>query len=254
MNDKPTKLDIDESEVNWMTYASNKARLLKVEAKLVERFNFVGTQAQFRDFLFEKDKRNELVEDEVVADWHQYYASHLSDLECEDFFSNPEESSFAEMSMDIPLMTELEWKIVKDRMIPLWGAEAHFLKVIRNPPVSSFLKDYCDKKTIASWAELEIDGVFCETYGSNKHRMLQLEKKLAQEYSLSGSLVEIREQLLKSGARRRIRRTENSQVDLFDDWREAFTTHCHWLKRKNVTDDLNEMSEHEKQIMAKKSL
>jgi hypothetical protein len=48
-----------------------KARLEKIECQLGERHNLSGN---IREQLFALDKEGLLVEDELVADWHQAYA------------------------------------------------------------------------------------------------------------------------------------------------------------------------------------
>lgn len=51
--------------------------LLETEANLAERFSLTGTNEAIRFQLLLKDLNNDLIEDELVADWHMYFSSFV---------------------------------------------------------------------------------------------------------------------------------------------------------------------------------
>lgn len=57
-----------------VTREQTEARLVLVESELADR---LGIRENVRHTLIQLDKSNELVEDELVADWHDLYASYL---------------------------------------------------------------------------------------------------------------------------------------------------------------------------------
>lgn len=63
------------------TMEKSKARLEAIEAKLAERFGLTG---DVREQLSQMDRENRLVEDELVADWHQELSWYT------DWVENPE--------------------------------------------------------------------------------------------------------------------------------------------------------------------
>jgi len=68
-------LDLDCIVTPEMT----RERLLGIERQLAERFSV--DPSVVREHLITRDRANELVEDELVADWHCALASYISDLE-----------------------------------------------------------------------------------------------------------------------------------------------------------------------------
>lgn len=65
---------MEEIEDCAITLEESKNKLEAVEARLAERFNLHG---DIRSQLIEMDKNNLLVEDELVADWHDLYSWYM---------------------------------------------------------------------------------------------------------------------------------------------------------------------------------
>lgn len=73
-DNKKEEIDLDCIQTYQMMYDA----LIAVEQKLATRFKFDTNDHQLiRQKLIEMDKKNELVEDEVVADWHDLYSSFV---------------------------------------------------------------------------------------------------------------------------------------------------------------------------------
>jgi hypothetical protein len=58
-----------------------KNKLIEVEQKLAKRLRLRARQKPFvRQILFILDAKNKLVEDELVAEWHDCYSSYMDKL------------------------------------------------------------------------------------------------------------------------------------------------------------------------------
>lgn len=73
VHDVPS-VDIDPEYV--VTAADTRKRLLKVERQLAERLKLHTVREQ----LIALDQADKLVEDELVAEWHELFSSHLDDV------------------------------------------------------------------------------------------------------------------------------------------------------------------------------
>ncbi len=69
-------LDIPQECIE--TFEDIKQQLEAVELKLAKRFNILTTKSSehIRSTLIKMSRANELVEDELVRDWHDLYASY----------------------------------------------------------------------------------------------------------------------------------------------------------------------------------
>ena len=65
--------ELDDKEC-LVTFEQTKAALEAIEAKLAERFSLTG---DVRAQLFLMDRENRLIEDDVVADWHDKMSSYI---------------------------------------------------------------------------------------------------------------------------------------------------------------------------------
>jgi hypothetical protein len=75
MNSKDDLYDPTEDKELLDTKEKALARLEAIEAKLGERY---GVKENIREFLIDLDLKNELVEDELVQDWHGDYAWYVN--------------------------------------------------------------------------------------------------------------------------------------------------------------------------------
>lgn len=68
----------DEMEQCYVSPEQCKQELEAIEAKLAKQYNLLGEDSSsIRQIIIDKIKSNEILEDELVADWHEAHAAYL---------------------------------------------------------------------------------------------------------------------------------------------------------------------------------
>jgi hypothetical protein len=95
------------------TFESCKASLERVEHQIAEK---LGIKNHFRYELMRRDLANTLVEDELVADWHQLYATYIS------WLVGTTPKTPGQLGYDA-YGADASWKTYDNKEMPRWTAE-----------------------------------------------------------------------------------------------------------------------------------